>query len=115
MKAILLPLLASTAPAGCMPAQQHANDVNAAAAAAADGKVTVGAVRREIRKGMTGGEGAAVPGSPDVAVSNPGGGETAIYDRISTAPACSRSASGPRSSCSAAGGRRGRPRPPGAG
>jgi outer membrane protein assembly factor BamE (lipoprotein component of BamABCDE complex) len=46
--------------------------------------LTVGTVQREIRHGMTGGEVAAVLGSPNIVSRDEQGNEVWIYDRIAT-------------------------------
>jgi outer membrane protein assembly factor BamE (lipoprotein component of BamABCDE complex) len=43
--------------------------------------LTAGVVQREIRKGMTGGEVAAVLGSPNIVTSGPENTEVWVYDR----------------------------------
>ncbi|MGG7565224.1 hypothetical protein ACQ5SO_03545 [Rhodovulum sp. DZ06] len=86
---LTLGLLSALALGACAPAGQHAAEVTPQ-----EEKLTVGTVQREIREGMTGGEVAAVLGAPNVVSSIPGGGETWIYDRISTQRAYSQSAGG---------------------
>ncbi|WP_118138759.1 hypothetical protein [Oceanicella sp. SM1341] len=88
----LLCITATAALAACTPASEHARDV--AAANSADDKLTVGVVQREIHVGMTGSDVASVLGSPNVVTSNSGGGETWIYDKISTQSAYSGSSGG---------------------
>jgi outer membrane protein assembly factor BamE (lipoprotein component of BamABCDE complex) len=78
--------------AACTPASQHANDV--AAAGAAQDKLTVGSVQREIREGQSGADVAAALGSPNIVTSDAEGGETWVYDRISTSNAYSTSQAG---------------------
>jgi outer membrane protein assembly factor BamE (lipoprotein component of BamABCDE complex) len=78
--------------AACTPASQHANDV--AAAGAAQDKLTVGSVQREIREGQSGADVAAALGSPNIVTSDSEGGETWVYDRIATTNAYSTSQAG---------------------
>ena len=47
-------------------------------------RLTVGTVQREIREGMSGGEVAAVLGSPNIVSTDEQGREVWIYDKIST-------------------------------
>lgn len=47
-------------------------------------KLTVGVVQKEIRKGMSGAEVAAVLGSPNIVSTDEQGREVWIYDKIST-------------------------------
>ena len=74
----------------CAPASQHADEVSARP----QDRLTVGTVQREIRVGMTGAEVATVLGSPNIVTSTAKGGETWIYDRISTSRAYSQSSGG---------------------
>lgn len=46
--------------------------------------VTLGAAQREIKKGMTGGEVAAVLGSPNIVTSGPNSTEVWLYDKTFT-------------------------------
>lgn len=78
--------------AACTPASQHANDV--AAAGAAQDKLTVGSVQREIREGQSGADVAAALGAPNIVTSDSEGGETWVYDRIATTNAYSTSQAG---------------------
>lgn len=78
--------------AGCQTASQHAADVEAGAAAG--DRLSVGVVQREIHEGMTGSEVASVLGAPNIVTGNAEGGETWVYDRISTQNIYSRSQGG---------------------
>ena len=78
--------------AGCMSAEQHAADVNAAQSA--DDKLTVGTVQREIREGMSGAEVAQVLGSPNIVTTDEQRREVWVYDKISTTKAYSYSSGG---------------------
>lgn len=71
---------------GCT-ASQHVDDVRAEDA----DRVTVGTVQKEITKGMSAAEVAAVLGSPNIVTTDEEGRETWIYDKISTEVAYSRS------------------------
>lgn len=73
-------VLATGLAAACAPASQQAVDVNAGS----QGSLTAGSVQREIRVGMTGSEVVSALGSPNIVTGSPTGGETWIYDRIST-------------------------------
>lgn len=93
MTRFLLPfLVVAILLGGCQPASQHAQEVEAGAAAG--DRLSVGVVQREIREGMTGSDVVSVLGSPNIVTSNAGGGETWVYDRISTQNVYSRSQGG---------------------
>ena len=77
---------------GCATASDQARDV--ANASAADDRMTVGTVQREIRIGMSGAEVATALGSPNVVTTDPNRRETWVYDRISTENVYSTSAGG---------------------
>lgn len=77
---------------GCQSAEEHARDVEAANAGG--DRLTVGAVQREVRVGMSGAEVASVLGSPNIVTSDEERRETWIYDRISTNKAYSKSSGG---------------------
>jgi len=79
-----------SAVAGCTPAEEHARQVSASTG----DRLSAGVVQREIREGMTGAEVASILGSPNIVTSNPRGGETWVYDRISTQRAYSQSSGG---------------------
>jgi outer membrane protein assembly factor BamE (lipoprotein component of BamABCDE complex) len=76
----------------CAPASEHARDV--AAANAAQDRLTVGTVQREIREGMSGADVASSLGAPNIVTRDSAGEETWVYDRISTTKAYSTSAGG---------------------
>jgi outer membrane protein assembly factor BamE (lipoprotein component of BamABCDE complex) len=76
---IALALLAGTL--ACRGAGYHAQAVQDAQTG---DRLTVGVVQREIRKGMSGGEVAAVLGSPNIVSTDEQGREVWIYDKIST-------------------------------
>jgi outer membrane protein assembly factor BamE (lipoprotein component of BamABCDE complex) len=59
-----------------------------------DRRTTVGTVQREIRKGMSGADVAAVMGSPNIVTSDENGGETWIYDKFSSNVQYSQSSGG---------------------
>lgn len=59
-----------------------------------DRRTTVGTVQREIRVGMSGADVAAVLGSPNIVTSGEDGGETWIYDKISSNVQYSNSSGG---------------------
>jgi outer membrane protein assembly factor BamE (lipoprotein component of BamABCDE complex) len=88
---LLLALVASVALGGCS-AQRHAEDVEAANAAA--NRLTVGTVQREIRIGMSGAEVATVLGSPNIVTTDEQRREVWVYDRIATTRAYSTSSGG---------------------
>ncbi len=78
-KPVLLMTLLSALLTGC--ASMHAADVQKAREA---DKLTVGAVQREIRVGMSGAQVAEVLGSPNIVTTDENGREVWVYDRIST-------------------------------
>jgi outer membrane protein assembly factor BamE (lipoprotein component of BamABCDE complex) len=106
MKRFRVALLAviGTAFAGCMPASEHARQVNAARSEG--DRLTVGTVQREIRQGMSGAEVASVLGSPNIVTSDERRRETWVYDRISTERAYSESSGGVNALFLAGGGQR---------
>lgn len=75
---------------GCMTAAQHRADVEDPSGS----QLTVGAVQKEIRVGMSGAEVAAVLGSPNIVSTDEERREVWIYDKISTNVAYSRSSGG---------------------
>lgn len=83
-------LAASLLATGCMTAAQHKADVESDAG----DKMTVGTVQKEIRVGMSGGEVAAVLGSPNIVTTDEERREVWIYDKISTTSAYSTSSGG---------------------
>lgn len=84
---ILALTLLSAVVVGCS-AQRHATDVRAAEET---NRITVGAVQREIRMGMSAAEVAEVLGSPNIVTSDDQRNETWIYDKISSDVTYSRS------------------------
>jgi outer membrane protein assembly factor BamE (lipoprotein component of BamABCDE complex) len=88
---LLLALVAWVSLGGCS-AQRHAEDVEAANAAA--DRLTVGTVQREIRVGMSGAEVATVLGSPNIVTTDEQRREVWVYDRIATTRAYSTSSGG---------------------
>ena len=77
---ILLLSLVAVATSGCMSGAEHRADVENASAA----NLTVGTVQKEIRIGMSGGEVAAVLGSPNIVSTDEERREVWIYDKVST-------------------------------
>jgi outer membrane protein assembly factor BamE (lipoprotein component of BamABCDE complex) len=65
---------------GCS-ASRHASDTQAGLQG---DRLTVGTVQKEIKKGMSGAEVAAVLGSPNIVSTDEQGREVWIYDKIST-------------------------------
>ena len=90
--AVTAVMVAGFALSGCMSAQDHAADVNAAQQAG--DKVTVGTVQREIRVGMSGADVAQVLGSPNIVTTDEQRREVWVYDKISTTNAYSYSSGG---------------------
>ena len=88
---LLLALVASVSVGSCS-AQRHAEDVEAANAAA--NRLTVGTVQREIRVGMSGAEVASVLGAPNIVTTDEQRREVWVYDRIATTRAYSTSSGG---------------------
>jgi outer membrane protein assembly factor BamE (lipoprotein component of BamABCDE complex) len=88
---LLLAVLAAVSVGGCS-AQRHAEDVEAANAAA--NRLTVGTVQREIRVGMAGAEVASVLGAPNIVTTDEQRREVWVYDRIATTRAYSTSSGG---------------------
>lgn len=76
--------------AGCMTAAQHAEQLPSTQ----DRITTVGLVQKEIRKGMSQAEVAAVLGSPNIVSTDKDGIEAWIYDKIATEVAYSKSSAG---------------------
>lgn len=75
----------------CIPAQQHASDVQQGLQG---DKLTVGVVQREIKQGMSGAEVAQVLGSPNIVSTDEKGREVWIYDKIATDTVYSNSSGG---------------------
>jgi len=82
--------IALAAIAGCMSASEHRADV---ANPTAD-RVTVGAVQKEIRVGMSGAEVAQVLGAPNIVSTDELRREVWIYDKFSTDVVYSTSSGG---------------------
>ena len=78
--ALSVAILSGSGLTGCGGAQYHQQAVQPGAGE----KLTVGTVQREIRVGMSGGEVAAVLGSPNIVTTDEERREVWIYDRIST-------------------------------
>ena len=76
--------------AGCTSAATHRADVQDDSME----RVTVGTVQKEVRIGMSGGEVAAVLGSPNIVSTDEDRNEVWIYDKLSTDVAYSRSKGG---------------------
>jgi outer membrane protein assembly factor BamE (lipoprotein component of BamABCDE complex) len=77
-------------PPGCMSAPQH----RAAVRDDSTGRVTVGAVQREIRVGMSGAQVIEVLGSPNIVATDDERREVWTYDRFSTETVTSASSGG---------------------
>jgi len=88
-KWILLAVLAFVL-GGCASAGEH----RAAVRDDTGDRLTLGKVQGEIRDGMTPSEVASVLGSPNMVYSEPDGGETWIYDKVSTESVYSTSSGG---------------------
>lgn len=78
--------------AGCQSASEHAADVEAANPSGS--KLTVGAVQREIREGMSGAEVAAALGSPNIVTTDERRREVWIYDKVSSTKVYSQDSGG---------------------
>ena len=76
---------------GCQSAGQHMADVQSGMTGQ---NLSVGAVQREIRVGMTGAEVAEVLGSPNIVTTDAERREVWMYDKISTDRAYSTSSGG---------------------
>jgi outer membrane protein assembly factor BamE (lipoprotein component of BamABCDE complex) len=83
-------MAAALALPACMSAQQH----QAAVANADKGKLTVAAVQREIRVGMSGDDVVMALGAPNVVTTDEQRQETWIYDRFATERVYSTSSEG---------------------
>ncbi|MBF0284321.1 MAG: hypothetical protein HQL51_07665 [Magnetococcales bacterium] len=77
---------------GCQTASQHAEEVRAANPDAS--RVTVGAVQKEIRAGMSGAEVLQALGSPNIVSTDEQRREVWVYDKISTTRVHSTSSGG---------------------
>ena len=83
---VLIPLTMLT---GCMSATQHASKVNSV-----DGnEMTVGTVQRAVKIGMSEDEVISVLGSPNIVTSRQDGGQSFVYDKVSTQVTYSKSSS----------------------
>jgi hypothetical protein len=78
--------------AGCMPASEHAAQV--AAGVAAQDRLTLGTVQREIRVGMRADEVAGALGAPNMVTTDERRRESWVYDRIATEKVYSSSVGG---------------------
>ena len=83
---VTLPLSLS----GCMSAGDHRNAVSDEN----QGKLTVGTVQREIKKGMSSAEVAQILGAPNIVTTDQSRNEVWVYDKISTTAAYSTSSGG---------------------
>lgn len=90
MKTPIILVLASLVLSGCMTAGEH----RAAVTDSSTDRMTVGAVQKEIRVGMSGAEVATVLGSPNIVTTDEERREVWIYDKISTEVAYSTSSGG---------------------
>ncbi len=90
MKTPIILVLAGLALSGCMTAAEH----RAAVTDSSTDRITVGAVQKEIRVGMSGAEVATVLGSPNIVTTDEERREVWIYDKISTEVAYSTSSGG---------------------
>lgn len=79
LKKVFLLGIASIILSGCVAAPEHRKAVQNT-----DDKLTVGIVQKEIKKGMSGTDVAAVLGSPNLVTRDKAGVETWIYDKVST-------------------------------
>lgn len=86
----LVPIVATVALSGCMSAAEHRASVESSDDAM---KITVGTVQKQIKKGMSAKDVAAVLGSPNI-VTSENDGESWIYDKVSTDYAYSSSSGG---------------------
>jgi outer membrane protein assembly factor BamE (lipoprotein component of BamABCDE complex) len=75
---------------GCMSANQHYRNL----ASTEEREMTVGAVQKEITRGMSGAQVAEVLGSPNIVTTDEQGREVWVYDKISTDVSYSRSSVG---------------------
>ncbi len=79
-KPFVLIAILSVLVSGCMSANEHYQQTHSAN----ERRMTVGLVQKEISKGMSAGQVAAVLGSPNIVTTDEKGGEVWIYDKIST-------------------------------
>jgi outer membrane protein assembly factor BamE (lipoprotein component of BamABCDE complex) len=87
---VIIGVVLSIALTGCMSASQHRQAVQDDTGE----RVTVGTVQKEIHVGMSGGEVAAVLGSPNVVSTDEQRREVWIYDKVATDYAYSSSSGG---------------------
>jgi outer membrane protein assembly factor BamE (lipoprotein component of BamABCDE complex) len=85
-------LIAALLLSGCVPASDHAGQVGAGGAA--DDRLALGTVQREIRVGMTNADVVAVLGSPNMVTTDERRRENWVYDRVSSETVYSASAGG---------------------
>lgn len=89
----LFPVILSVIAIAVTGCQSASEQLNALRDTNADKKLTTGVVQKEIRKGMSGGDVAAVLGAPNI-VTTDSQGEVWVYDKISTETAASASGAG---------------------
>jgi outer membrane protein assembly factor BamE (lipoprotein component of BamABCDE complex) len=75
---------------GCMTTNQHYQQTHGVQ----EREMTVGTVQKEIRKGMSGAEVAAVLGSPNIVTTDSESREVWVYDKISTDVTYSKDSAG---------------------
>jgi len=80
MKILLTTLIVSTLAAGCTTAAQHQRDVSGYD----EEQLTVAAVQRNIRTGMSGADVLAALGSPNIVSTDEDRHEVWVYDRVGT-------------------------------
>ncbi len=80
---------------GCMTTAQHAQQLSSTQ----DRKTTVGLVQKEIRKGMSQADVAAVLGSPNIVSTDKDGIEAWSYDKIATEVSYSKNRAGVAGGC----------------
>ncbi|OXS29731.1 MAG: hypothetical protein BCS36_06285 [Desulfovibrio sp. MES5] len=90
MKKVLLVFLVALTLAGCASAQKHRSDVRDDSGE----KLSVAAVQREIRVGMSGAEVVSVLGAPNMVTTDAQRRETWVYDKVATESAKSSSSGG---------------------
>jgi outer membrane protein assembly factor BamE (lipoprotein component of BamABCDE complex) len=76
---------------GCQSASEHSASVNAGAA---NDRISVGTVQRQIRVGMTSSEVVEALGSPNMVTTDENRNENWVYDKVSTQTAYSSSVGG---------------------
>lgn len=87
---VLLAAMIHTTLSACMTAAQHADQLSSSR----DRNTTVGLVQKEIRRGMSQTDVAAVLGSPNIVSTDKDGIEAWIYDKIATEVSYSQSSAG---------------------